>query len=95
MMVQHLQSKSMASCLENPLDRALIGFMNQHKGKWIKRDRIMHCCGFDCPKEHPVGAYAQFHNSLIRTNQALKPHDLRINQSEDGAQIYSMGSAEQ
>ncbi|PYE89616.1 hypothetical protein [Phyllobacterium leguminum] len=94
-MTPHLQAKSITQSLENPLDRALIGFMTQHKGKWIARDRIMYCAGFESPKDQPVGAYVQFQCSLLRANRALLPHGFRICQSEDGAEIYSMGRADE
>ncbi|PRD42100.1 hypothetical protein C5748_18265 [Phyllobacterium phragmitis] len=94
-MTPRQQAKSITQSLENPLDRALVGFMNQHKGKWIDRDRIMHCAGFDDPKKYKHGAYVQFHCSLIRANRALAPHGLKICMSEDGANLYSMGRAEE
>ena len=64
--------------------------MRAHSGRWIARDSIMHACGFDNPKKQPVGAYVQFHNSLIRVNQQLKTEGLKIARSEDGAEIYSL-----
>lgn len=76
-------------------DYRLRVFMRANSGSWIVRDRIMHACGFDKPKQHPVGAYVQFHNSLIRVNQQLGAEGLKIARSEDGAEIYSLISMQE
>lgn len=72
------------------LDYSLRSFAHVNKRRWILRDRIMYACGFDRPKRHPVGAYVQFHNSIIRVNHQLKSEGLKIARSEDGAEIYSL-----
>ncbi|WOC14993.1 hypothetical protein MP213Fo_04410 [Pseudochrobactrum sp. MP213Fo] len=65
-------------------------YMRANAGRWIARDSIMLACGFDSPKRQLVGAYVQFHNSVIRVNQQLKAEGLKIARSEDGAEIYSL-----
>ncbi len=71
-------------------DYRLRVYMRANSGIWIARDYIMSACGFDNPRAQPVGAYVQFHNSLIRVNQQLKAEGLKIARSEDGAEIYSL-----
>lgn len=71
-------------------DYRLRVYMRANSGSWIARDHIMSACGFDNPQKQPVGAYVQFHNSLIRVNQQLKAEGLKIARSEDGAEIYSL-----
>ncbi|GGB00282.1 hypothetical protein GCM10011491_30600 [Brucella endophytica] len=93
-MTPRQQAKSITQSLENPLDRALVDYFEERLGKWIERRTAMRACGFDSPDDQPVGAYVQFQCSLLRANRALLPHGLRICQSQDGEQIYSMGRAD-
>jgi hypothetical protein len=54
----------------------------------------MRACGFDNPTEHPVGAYVQFANSLIRINRSIANSGLIIIRSEDALDLFSLQSAE-
>lgn len=89
MNVVHHQSK-----LPNPLDRALLAYFQQRQGDWIDRNLVMSKCGFDSPSDHPVGAYAQFANSLIRVNRSIANSGLIIIPSEDALDFFSLQSAE-
>lgn len=82
-MTRHLQSKNIGSELENPLDRTLKQFMERYIGKWIRRDRVMYCCGFENPEKEPHGAYVGFECSRNRVNQVL---------SRNGIEIISRGT---
>lgn len=89
MNVVHHQSK-----LPNELDRTLLAYFHYRPGTWIDRNVAMKRCGFDDPKEHPVGAYAQFANSLIRINRSIADRGLIIIRSEDALDLFSLQSAE-
>ena len=71
-------SKKFSSNTHSQLDHALLKFMTRHIGKWINRDRVMYCCGFDSPKAEPIWAYVDFENSRNRVNQTLARNGMEI-----------------
>ncbi|MBB3144907.1 hypothetical protein FHS21_001308 [Phyllobacterium trifolii] len=82
------------SNLDNPLDRALLAYFYDRRGDWLDRNMVMKKCGFDSPSEHPVGAYAQFANSLIRVNREIAYRSLTIIRDERALDFFSLQSAE-
>jgi hypothetical protein len=94
-MIRHLQSKKIVTQLENPLDRLLKKFMERHIGQWIRRDRVMYCCGFENPENEPHGAYVGFECSRNRVNQVLKRNGMEIISRSSGKETeVFLGSAE-
>lgn len=78
------------SHLENPLDRALLAYFHDRKGKWIDRNLVMKACGFDDPAKQPVGAFVQFHSSVNRVNAEIAYRGLAVIRSEDDLDLFSL-----
>jgi len=79
--------------MPNPLDRALLTYLERRQGEWIDRHKIMKQCGFDSPERHPVGAYAQFASSIIRVNREIAYRGLSIIRDERALDFFSLQSA--
>jgi hypothetical protein len=48
----------------------LYRYLCQNPG-WQPRDKIMHWTGYPSPKNHPVIAYVEFQNDVMRLNAQL------------------------
>lgn len=79
--------------LDHPLDRSLLAYFYDRKGKWIDSNVAMKACGFDSPTEHPVGAYVQFAHSVNRINREIAYHGLSLIRSEDALDFFSLQNA--
>jgi hypothetical protein len=66
----------------------LIEYMLANKGKWLSRDRIIYACHFGSMRVDPCSVW--FHNAIIRAKPKLARKGLKIVQSEDGEQVFSL-----
>jgi hypothetical protein len=57
---------------------------------WVTRERVMHWTGFPSPKDHPVIAYVEFANTLMRLNRVLARSGRRIIGGIETSELYRM-----
>lgn len=80
--------------LPNELDRLLLAYFFDRKGKWLDRHMVMKACGFESPISQPVGAYVQFQLSVNRVNAEIDYRGLKIIQDEEAKAMFSLQSIE-
>lgn len=68
-------------------------YLSQNPG-WQPRDKIMHWTGFPSPKLHPVCAYVEFQNAVMRLNERLARERKEVvrwpNFSQDRSEVYQL-----